>query len=311
MNEESVFGAGKPEGASEASAAAEASARLGELAGSVEIGPVPYDRLVAGGRRRLLRRRLVTAGAAAALVAAVGGGVVFATGRGSGADVTVAAAPTTVAAPVTPGSVPSATPTPARDPYTPIRVKLGEGTRDGHTWQAWAALWPAAPTKEAAHRQAQLIFEDRHAAIPQLPPLTEAQIDRSWRPDMDQVNHYLTVDGKRQVDDSTHPVPAPGTPGARDGSSSPTDVGGSMLGFKGGEMGDSPVVVAGVKPKVARIVVTWRTGGATEAVPVAVADSGTRWFAIAKKPGSDAETFTYYGADGAVLGTDTGWFRSS
>ncbi|MFI6153895.1 hypothetical protein ACIBCA_14485 [Kitasatospora sp. NPDC051170] len=307
MNEESVFGAGKP---AEASSAAEASARLGELAGSVEIGPVPYDRLVAGGRRRLLRRRLVTAGAAAALVAAVGGGVVFATVRGSGADVTVAAAPTTAAA-AAPVVTPSAAPTPARDPYTPIRVKLGEGTRDGHTWQAWAALWPAAPTKEAAHRQAQLIFEDRHAAIPQLPKPTEAEVDRSWRPDMDEVNLYLTLDGKRQVDDSTHQVDAPGSPGSKDGSSSPTANGGTMLGFKGGEMGASPVVVAGVKPKVAKIVVTWRTGGSTEAVPVAVADSGTRWFAIARKPGSDAETFTYYGADGAVLGTDTGWFRSS
>ncbi|MBO1418229.1 hypothetical protein J0670_26930, partial [Streptomyces sp. FH025] len=47
---------------------------LSDLAGSVEIGAVPYDRLVAGGRRRLRRRRLLTAGAAAVLVAAVVGG---------------------------------------------------------------------------------------------------------------------------------------------------------------------------------------------------------------------------------------------
>ncbi|MBO1420021.1 hypothetical protein, partial [Streptomyces sp. FH025] len=184
------------------------------------------------------------------------------------------------------------------------------GTANGRTWQAWAALWPAAPTKEDAHRQAQLMWEDRHAAIPQLPKPIDTEIDRGWRPDMDEVNLYLTLDGKRQVDDSVHQT---GVLGASDDTPSGafTSVGGTMLGFKGGEMGASPVVIQGVTPKVAKVVVTWETGGTTEAVPVTVGDSSTRWVAVAKKPGSDAKSFVFYGADGTVLGTDSGWFRSS
>ncbi|MFJ8626509.1 hypothetical protein ACIRD3_27240 [Kitasatospora sp. NPDC093550] len=71
------------------------------------------------------------------------------------------------------------------------------------------------------------------------------------------------------------------------------------------------MLIAGVRPEVAKVVVSWQTGGSTEAVPVAVADSPTHWFAIARKPGSDARTLTLYAADGTVLGTDDSWFRSS
>ncbi|MBV2152653.1 hypothetical protein [Kitasatospora sp. SUK 42] len=301
---------------------AAAASGLSDLAGSVEIGAVPYDSLVAGGRRRLRRRRLLTAGAAVALVAAVAGGGTALAGYGrDGGTTTVAAASAGTAAPSTtptagptPVATPTATPTPTapvRDPFTPIRVKLGEGTANGHTWQAWAALWPAAPTKEDAHRQAQLMWEDRHAAIPQLPRSTDAEVDRGWRPDKDEVNLYLTLDGKRQVDDSTHQTDVPGTPGDEDAPGAVTSVAGTMLGLKGAEMGDSPVVIQGVTPKVAKVVVTWRSGGTTEAVPATVGGSRTRWVAIAKKPGSEAKSFVYYGADGEVLGTDSGWFRSS
>ncbi|MFJ7279556.1 hypothetical protein [Kitasatospora sp. NPDC098663] len=318
-NEGNVGAMGNVDGEDRAGAGSEASAArvLGELAGSVEIGAVPYDRLVAGGRRRLRRRRLLTSGAVAVMVAAavVGGTALGGLGRGPGdaadAGAVVADARTVTTAEAAAGTAgTAATPTaPARDPFTPVRVVVGQGTTNGRQWQAWAAFWPAAATKEDALRQARLIWEDRHAAIPQLPETTRADIDRSWRPDVDLVNLYATVDGQRQIDDAMHDTPVPGTP---DGAAidRATSGGGTMLGFKGGELGASPVVIAGVRPQVAKVVVTWDTGGVSESVPVALGDSPTRWYAIAKKPGAQARTFTYYAADGAVLGTDASWFRS-
>ncbi|MFJ2863003.1 hypothetical protein [Kitasatospora sp. NPDC087314] len=322
MSNEDMVGAGYEGGVGveggagyEGGVEAAAARGLGELAGSVEGGAIPYDRLVAGGRRRLRRRRLLTSGAVAVLVAAVvGGGTALGglergLGRGAGAVEVAAASSVTAAAPA---SAPvAAAPTVAvRDPFTPIRTMVGHGTAAGRQWQAWTALWPATATKEDAFRQAQLIWEDRHTAIPQLPKTTQTDIDRGWHPDLDLVNLYLTVDGKRQVDDTVHDTPAPGTPGADSttGSISPS---GSMLGFKGGEMGTAPVVIAAARPDVAKIVVTWDNGGSTEAVPVTVGDSPTRWYAIAKKPGAQADTYTYYGADGAVLSSEVSWFRSS
>ncbi|MEU8923181.1 hypothetical protein AB0D10_19925 [Kitasatospora sp. NPDC048545] len=292
--------------------AAVAARALGDLAGSVETGAVPYDRLVAGGRRRLRRRRLLTAAAAAVLVTAVVGGGAVLGERGRQTVSTVAAASASVSASGSAPSSAAATPTaPARDPFTPVRVRVGEGTVDGRSWQAWAALWPAAPTREDAHRQEELLWEDRHAAIPQLPRTTDAEVDRAWRADLDAVNLYLTLDGTRQVDDSVHRTVVPGGPTAVSLPPSPFSGGGTVLGLKGAELGDSPVLICGVAPQVAKVVVTWVTGGSTEAVPVAVGDSPTHWFALAKKPGSDARTFTLYAADGSVLGADTTWFRSS
>ncbi|WP_371517734.1 hypothetical protein [Kitasatospora sp. NBC_01300] len=319
-----VGGMGGVGGEDMAGVGSEASAArvLGELAGSVEIGAVPYDRLVAGGRRRLRRRRLLTSAAVAALVAAavVGGTALGGLGRGRGpgdaadAGVVVADARTVTTAEAAAGTAgtagTAATPTaPERDPFTPVRVVVGQGTTNGRQWQAWAAFWPAAATKEDALRQARLIWADRHAAIPQLPETTRADIDRSWRPDVDLVNLYATVDGQRQVDDAMHDTPAPGAP---DGAiiDRATSGGGTMLGLKGGELGASPVVIAGVRPQVAKVVVTWDTGGVSASVPVALGDSPTHWYAIAKKPGAQARTFTYYAADGSVLGTDASWFRS-
>ncbi|MEV7773043.1 hypothetical protein [Kitasatospora sp. NPDC086791] len=291
---------------------------LGELAGGVDTGTVPYDRLVTGGRRRLRRRRLLTAGTAVVLAAAVVGGGALLGERGRQAVSSVAAASASVSASgavSASGSAPSsagATPTArVRDPFTPVRVKVGEGTVNGRRWQAWAALWPAAPTKEDAYRQEELRWEDRHAAIPQLPKMTDGEVDRQWRADLDAVNLYLTLDGTRQVDDTVHQTVVPGGPGSGSLPGSSFSGGGTVLGLKGAEAGGSPVLIAGVKPEVAKVVVTWETGGSTEAVPVTVGDSPTRWFAVAKKPGSDARTLTLYAADGSVLGTDTTWFRSS
>ncbi|MEV7021589.1 hypothetical protein [Kitasatospora sp. NPDC093558] len=300
-----------------------AARRLGELAGSVEIGPAPYDRLVAGGRRRLRRRRLLGTGAAAVVVAVAVGGVTAlggfgASGRGAGDPAfTVAAPPSATAsatAPATPTATTPATPTaPARDPFTPIRTMVGHGTVGGKEWQAWAALWPATATKQDARRQAELMYEDRHAAIPQLPKPVDADTDRSWQTGLDLVNLYLTVDGKRQVDDSVHDAPAPGILGATAPAVDhhPVSASGTMLGFKGGEMGAAPVVIAEVRRDVAKVVITWDDGSTSEAVPTVVGDSPTHWYAIAKKPGAEVDTYKYLGADGSVLGSDAQWFRHS
>ncbi|WP_030241131.1 hypothetical protein [Streptomyces sp. NRRL S-350] len=294
---------------------------LGELAGSVETGPVPYDRLVAGGRRRLRRRRLLTAGAAAVLVAAVlGAGAALGergrqavstaavaasagTAASASASAVSSASASAAAAASGPASVAAATSAPARDPLDPVRVKVGEGTANGHTWQAWTALWPAAQTKESALEQARLIQAERHAANPDVRPVTQADVDRNFDRLLDAANLYYTVDGKRQAEDSVQPVSAPGE--------YPAAVGGASLGLEhGASSGLPPVVIEGVRPEVAKIVVEWRTGGSTEAVPVPVGDSPWRWYAVLAKPGTDARAVTSYAADGSVLGTDTRWLRT-
>ncbi|MET8543777.1 hypothetical protein ABZW03_24455 [Kitasatospora sp. NPDC004799] len=281
---------------------------LGELAGSVDTGAVPYDRLVAGGRRRLRRRRLLTAGVAAALVAGVAGGtaVLGEFGRHAVSTVAVASASVSisasasVAAPAAPGG--TSAPAAARDPFDPTRVKVAEGTANGRSWQAWAALWPVAPTKEGAVRQEQLIRAERYAANPAVKPVVPVDVERNWDPRTDWVNYYFTVDGKRQVDDSLHAVSAPGGyPGA---------VGGASLGLQH-DAGVPPVVIEGTNAQVVRVVVAWRTGGTTEAVPVAVGDSPFRYFGLVAKPGSDAATVTYYAADGSVVRTVDHWLRTS
>ncbi|MGA5817287.1 hypothetical protein ACPC54_05420 [Kitasatospora sp. NPDC094028] len=272
---------------------------LGELADSVDPGEVPYDRLIAGGRRRLRRRRLATAGAAAALVVAVGavGTVIGAPVRGSGAPVGAAASASGTAVPTTP--VPG-----GRDPYDPIRVKINDGASNGRTWQAWVALWPATPTKEAAGKQARLIWEARHAANPQLPQPTDAEAEQGWIPGQDLANVYVTLDGKRQADDFVCPVPSPAESGYT--VSLP-----GVLGIKGSKMGDSPAVIVSVPFKATRVVVDWATGGSTEATTVVVQEYQTRWAALAKKADADVKTITYYDKDGAVLGgTGTGYVRT-
>ncbi|KJS55389.1 hypothetical protein VM98_13650 [Streptomyces rubellomurinus subsp. indigoferus] len=266
---------------------------LGELAGGVDPGAVPYDRLIAGGRRRLRRRRTAVAGAAAALVVAVcgAGAVIGAPVRGSGAPITAAAAPGTD----------------GRDPFTPVRVKIGEGTSDGHTWQAWAALWPGTATEEDGRRQARLIRADRSAADPRPQQPTAPEAERPWTKDLDLVDVYLTLDGKRQADDSVTPVAPPPAHPTGDPVASTL----AILGVKGGAMGDSPAVIVSVPFGATRVAVDWGTGGSTEATPVAVANSPTRWCVIAKKPGTDATTVTYYSANGEVTGsTGTGYVQT-
>ncbi|MFJ6621156.1 hypothetical protein ACIQOW_26735 [Kitasatospora sp. NPDC091335] len=277
---------------------------LGDLAESVEIEAVPYDRLVAGGRRRLRRRRLLTAGLAAALVVGVAGGaaVIGERGRQAVSTVVVAASSpaTTVAAPAAAaGAGASAA---DRDPFKPVRVKVAEGTASGHTWQAWAALWPTTSSKQDALKQAQLLREERYAANPEVKPVSRQDIDTNWDARLDQVNYYYTVDGRRQADDSVHAVSAPG--------GFPAAVGGASLGLHH-PSAVPPVVIDGVNAEVTKVVIAWKTGGTTEAVPVVVGDSPFRYFAVGAKPGSDAATVTYYKADGSVELTKDYWLRTS
>ncbi len=197
---------------------------------------------------------------------------------------------------------------PGRDPFTPVRVKVGEGTVDGHTWQAWTALWPAAPTKEDALTQARLIRAERRTANPNLRAATQADVDRDWNRLLDVANLYYTVDGRRQAEDVVNLVTAPGGMG---GEGPAIAVGGATLGLKDtGKLGLPPVVIEGVMPEVAKVVVDWQTGGTTEAVPVPVGDSPWRWYALMAKPGTDAKTVTTYAADGSLLRTDTSWLRT-
>ncbi|MFG2846712.1 hypothetical protein ACGF12_26595 [Kitasatospora sp. NPDC048296] len=307
-----------------AGAEAAASYELGDLAGSVEIGAVPYDRLVAGGRRRLRRRRLLTGAAAAAVVVAVAGaGAAFGGyGRGAGgasvAAVSSAAATAsgTPSASPTPSAVPTptATPTPtpsaapsgtARDPFTPIRVKVREGTVNGHALEAWVALWPAAPTAEDGLKQGRLIGEERRAADPNLLSDPEQSGNPAWEPHTDRVDVYLTADGTRQPGDFVEATTAPG--GTAKGDSEGI-IKGVVLNRVVGAAGRPDMVVVPVGPEVAKVVVTWKTGGSVEAVPVAVGDSPVHWYAVVRRPGSTDNTATSYAADGSVLRTQSTWW---
>ncbi|MFJ8473999.1 hypothetical protein [Kitasatospora sp. NPDC094011] len=303
--------------------AAEASVswELGELADSVEAGPVPYQRLLDGGRRRLRRRRLLTAVAGAVLVVAIGGaGATLGGGHGPGAggpSMVAAATPPAPAVKVparpTPPASPSATATPSiltassgpvRDPFTPVRVKVRAGTMKGHALEAWVALWPAATTAADGARQADLIWQERRAVDPTLTPDSLRGVP-GWDPRMDRVDVYLVSDGKRQPDDYVEPVAAPGRATTAAPGSNP---GGALLQRLVGTASSPEMMVAPAGPEVARVVVDWRAGGSSEAVPVTVGDSPVRWWAVVRAPGSMNDTLTVYAADGSVLRKDTSWW---
>ncbi|MER7751477.1 hypothetical protein [Kitasatospora sp. NPDC097643] len=297
---------------------------LSELAESIEAGAVPYDRVVAGGRRRLRRRRMLTTGAVAlAVLAVVGGGTALGgLGRGAGA-VSAAAGPTGTATPssaATPSAATTPTATPsaaaastasaapsgtARDPFTPIRVKVREGTSNGHALEAWVALWPAAPTAEDGLKQGQLIWAERHAVDPNVSPDLPQGTDAAWNPHKDRVDVYLVADGKRQPGDYVGSTTGPGGTG-KEGQE--TFINGVVLNRVSGQVGIPEMVVVRVGPEVAKVVVDWKAGGSTEAVPVAVGDSPVRWYAVVRKPGAMDNTATSYAADGSVLRTQTTWW---
>ncbi|MEU1286563.1 hypothetical protein [Kitasatospora sp. NPDC005856] len=278
---------------------------LEELAGSIETGAVPYDRLVAGGRRRLRRRRLLTAAVAAVLVAGVAGGTAVLGESARSAVTTVASASASASVVTAPASATASAATgapAARDPFNPTRVKVAEGTANGHTWQAWAALWPVSSGKDDAAGQARLIRAERAAANPDVKQVVPKDVERNWDARIDWVNYYFTVDGKRQVDDSLHAVSAPGV--------SPGAVGGASLGVHH-DAGVPAVVIEGVQAEITKVVVAWKSGGTTEAATVTVGDSPFRYYALLAKEGTDAASVTYYRADGSVERTTDSWLRTS
>ncbi|MFI9331135.1 hypothetical protein ACIGZJ_26795 [Kitasatospora sp. NPDC052868] len=291
----------------------EAVARgLTGLAEGLEIGPVPYDRVVAGGRRRRLRRRSAAVGALALAVVAVAGGVAALGPNGSGrvTAVTAAGAPSGVA----PGAGPTATATvtaAARDPFTPVRVALAQGSSNGRAWTAWAALWPAA-AKEQALRQAQLIWQDQHAAGSDLPEPTQDFVRQYWQEGEDVVNLYLTLDGRRLPVDATHTTPSPqgqlGAVADRYGTLTGSAIGPRNKGGTDGPMLGAPdVVLVKVRASTARLVASWPDGTTFEPPLVTVGDSPVRWAAIPRQADRPGGKIRVYGADGALLATDTGW----
>lgn len=292
---------------------------LTDLAYSLEISPTPYQDVLRGGRRRRARRRLLAASGVALATAAVIGSTASLHLGGSGTPgTTVASAGQLTAAATTAtvsgttsgtGAVGDAPAVPARDPFKPVTVLLAQGSSGGKVWKAWADLWPAAP-KQDALRQLQAMDAVRSRAIPQLPPATRSEADASWRAATDLVNLYVTQDGKRLVDDSVHDSPAPGAVG----STSTTAMGGgslvaTLLGFKGAEMGTTPVLLAQVGGDAAKVVVTWDDGSTSTPAIVTVGDSPVRWFAVARKAGQSDRSIKVYDAHGKVLLTDTQWFH--
>ncbi|MCX5211540.1 hypothetical protein OG689_19985 [Kitasatospora sp. NBC_00240] len=280
---------------------------LAGLAEGLEIGPVPYERVLAGGRARRRRRGLaaVVATALATAVVVGAGAVLAGTGPGTGAPA-VAAAPAGTGTPVV---TPAAAAPAGRDPLTPVRAVVGQGrTAGGQEWQAWVAIWPAVATREQARGQLDRIWEERHAVIPQLPEEDDAYAEQRLRSGTDQANLYLTVDGRRAVDDTVHDVPPP-TAGPLPATDRSHGLDGALLGFKGGELGHTPVLVASVGPDVATVRVTWSDGTSTEVAPVTVAGSAPHWFAVPRRAGAEADAIRLYGADGALLHTSTDWMR--
>ncbi|ARF79292.1 hypothetical protein ACIG0C_02270 [Kitasatospora aureofaciens] len=329
-----------------AGAEAAASYGLSEVAESIEIGAVPYDRLLAGGRRRLRRRRLLTGGAGAVLVVAVAGAGTAIGGYGreaGGASVAAVssaaalvpgrssvsgtpsasafpspvASPSPVVAPAataTPAAIPTVTPTASaassrtpRDPFTPVRAKIGEGAVNGHTMEVWVALWPAARTAEDGLKQGELIWTERRAADPTLPADPAESGNPVWDLQADRVDVYLVADGKRQPGDFVDATTAPG--GTAKDDTGPTK--GVMLNRVTGEASRPDMVAVSVGPEVARVVVSWKTGGSVAAVPVAVGDSPVHWYAVVRRLGSTGNTgntATSFAADGSVLGVRNTWW---
>ncbi|MFE2410775.1 hypothetical protein ACFXDE_20775 [Kitasatospora sp. NPDC059408] len=274
---------------------------LADAAAGAAVGPVPVDRIVAGGRRIRRRRRAVVGAVALTAVVVLGGGAFAGLGGRTAGGTTIGAAggaPLSAPTPAaTSGSTPSVS-TAARDPLSPLRVVLAEGTANGKEWKVWAALWTLAP-KEEAFRQAQAIAAERRAVDPEVPEPTEAYVRQYWQPHDDVVNLYFTVGGVRLPHDQVFTT--------RSATQAPPPGGEALTGTSLGHWGKddtaapADVAVVSVAPDVARVAVTWADGTTTEPPLVTVADSPIRWVAVPRKAGTRAETWRQFGRDGAEL----------
>ncbi|MFF1904007.1 hypothetical protein [Kitasatospora sp. NPDC058218] len=285
---------------------------LAEAAAGAQVGAAPLPEIMAGGRRlRRRRRTLVGAVALGSVVILAGGtmaglhgasagsgpvGTIAPAGSGTGGGTGGGPAPDTSAAP-------TATPSAAavRDPFAPSRTVVAEGrTADGKEWKLWIALWPLA-RQDQAYQQAQAVWQERHAADPELTAPTEAFVQQYWQPQEDVTNTYFTVDGVRLGHDSQGSVRAPSAP------AEPVDTVGSLSGGLVGHRGKDDtvapldVVMARLDPNMGRVTVTWTDGTTYEPPQVTVGDSPIRWIAVARPEGKTAKSWQVFDRNGVKM----------
>ncbi|MFJ8621417.1 hypothetical protein ACIRD3_01055 [Kitasatospora sp. NPDC093550] len=269
---------------------------LAEAADGARVGPAPVADILAGGRRLRNRRRTVVGAVALASVVALTGGVLAQlrpVPAASAPAAVPAAAPALAAAPTAP-----ATAAAARDPFAPVRVRLGQGVADGKSWEVWQALWPAAP-KDRAYEQALAVWQERVPFDAGIAKPTPEFVARYWDPDSDVVNTYFVVDGVRLGHDAEGVTPSPGKLDPRRA----TEHGGGLFGrsSKDGVVPPADVVTLAIGPDVGRVVVTWMDGTTTEPQPVSVGDSPIRHMVVARPGTMRAKSWQFFDTKGNML----------
>ncbi|MFD8750338.1 hypothetical protein ACFV0O_05055 [Kitasatospora sp. NPDC059577] len=271
---------------------------LAEAAAGAKVGPAPVADIVAGGRRLRNRRRTVVGAVALASVVALSGGALTQLRpdpAATGAAVAAGSGPVAVG----PAAAPATTAAPgARDPFTPVRVRLGQGVANGKTWEIWQALWPLAP-KDRAYEQALAVWQERAPFDSNIAKPTPEYVAQYWQADSDVIDTYFVVDGVRLGHDSAGDTPAPGRLDPR----SAADFSGGLFGrsSKDGIVPPVDVVVISLGPDVGRVVVHWANGTSTEPEAVTVGDSPTRRMVVARPGTVRATSWEFYDKAGNRL----------
>ncbi|MFE0462740.1 hypothetical protein ACFW1A_26145 [Kitasatospora sp. NPDC058965] len=278
-----------------------------DLAAAVDVGPPPMAELLAGGRRRLRRRRASALAVTVAACVVVGGTTVLGLGHPGGDSATTVRAAASSPGPAT--RTVQASP----GPFTPSRALLAEGTApDGKKWQAWAALWPAS-SQDQAWQQAELIWQEQHAANSRLGEPDKLMVSQEWIAGYAKYDLYVVLDGVRQPLDEVLPVPADATGisavNAPDGLPGVT-IGHRAMGGAGATDDSDPtaVVFLQVGADTAKAVLQHPDGSTTEVVPTAVGGSPVHWVAFNRSAATRGSTLRLYARDGSPTGTSTRWF---